>query len=515
MASWDDGYVTDIVYTSNFYRECSPTWLATASLLLGHRPPDLSKPFRYADLGCAHGFTALSVAANCPHAEVWGFDFNPAHIESARDLAAKAGLTNVHFVEASFEQITEMQQSALPDFDFIVTHGVLSWISPANRANLIKIIGQRLRPGGMAYISYNVTTGWTGMVPLRALMRQLAAASSERSDLAVPGILDFIDRMKAAGSLFFQAHPALEARLTEIRKQDARYIAHEFLNADWHPVMFADVANAMTDAKCGFIGSATLSENIDAVAVPAGVAPLMAEARSQVLRETLRDFGAGQGFRRDLYRRGVPPMSMAEHHALLDQLSIASTGLPVGEQVTIATSLGSLTGRPEIYRPLLAMVESGPISIAQIRQSPTFATRPLLELLQAVALLIAGGYVHPVLAGGDSPAARESAARLNKAIALTNALGGDVPRVVAPRIGSALNIDLLESLVVGALLDGHPEDLESLVTTVLSQLTRGGRSVQRDGQAVVDPKEARVIVSNILQNTLQNRLPVLRGLGVL
>lgn len=405
MASWDDGYVTDIVYTSNFYRECSPTWLATASLLLGHRPPDLSKPFRYADLGCAHGFTALSVAANCPHAEVWGFDFNPAHIESARDLAAKAGLTNVHFVEASFEQITEMQQSALPDFDFIVTHGVLSWISPANRANLIKIIGQRLRPGGMAYISYNVTTGWTGMVPLRALMRQLAAASSERSDLAVPGILDFIDRMKAAGSLFFQAHPALEARLTEIRKQDARYIAHEFLNADWHPVMFADVANAMTDAKCGFIGSATLSENIDAVAVPAGVAPLMAEARSQVLRETLRDFGAGQGFRRDLYRRGVPPMSMAEHHALLDQLSIASTGLPVGEQVTIATSLGSLTGRPEIYRPLLAMVESGPISIAQIRQSPTFATRPLLELLQAVALLIAGGYVHPVLAGGDSPAA--------------------------------------------------------------------------------------------------------------
>ena len=515
MAQWDNGYVTDTVYTSNFYRECSPTWLSTASLLLGHRPPDLTKPFRYADLGCAHGFTALTVAATCPHAEVWGFDFNPAHIESARDLAAKAGLTNVHFIEASFAEIEAMREDALPAFDFIVSHGVLSWISPENRALLMKVISQRLRPGGLAYLSYNVTTGWTGMVPLRALMKMLADASPDRTDLAVPGIMEFIDRMKAAGSLFFQAHPALEARLTEIRKQDAKYIAHEFLNADWHPVMFADVATGMAEAKCGFIGSATLSENIDAVAVPAGVAPMMAEARSQILKETLRDFGAGQGFRRDLYRRGVPPMSMAEHHSLLDQLSIASTGMPVGEQVTIATSLGSLTGRPEIYRPILAMVEKGPVSIRQARMSDTFAARPLLELLQAVALLIAGGYVHPVLPTGDTAVTREAVARLNKAIAQSNATGADIPRIVLPLTGSAMNVDLLESLTVGELLEGRAPDVEALATSLLAQLQSGGRSVQRDGQPIADAAEARSVVINILRNIVDNRVPLLRGLGVL
>ena len=83
----------------------------------------------------------------------------------------------------------------------------------------------------------------------------VAAASRERTDLAVPGVLDFIDRLKQAGALFFQANPSLESRLQDIRKQDARYIAHEYLNQDWHPLMFADIAGEMAEAKCRFIGS--------------------------------------------------------------------------------------------------------------------------------------------------------------------------------------------------------------------------------------------------------------------
>ena len=187
MAHWDDGYVTDVAYTSNIYREITPSWLGMTSLLLGHRPPDLARPFRYADLGCGNGFTTLAVAASCPHAEVWGFDFNPAHIEFASALAARAGLTNAHFVETSFAGLAALPDSALPDFDFMVSHGVLSWISPANRHQLTSVIAGRLKPGGLVYLGYNVTTGWAAMVPVQALMRMVAAASPERTDLAVPG----------------------------------------------------------------------------------------------------------------------------------------------------------------------------------------------------------------------------------------------------------------------------------------------------------------------------------------
>lgn len=96
MPRWNDGYVTDVAYTTSFFRELTPAWIGMSALMLGYRPPDLAAPFRYADLGCGNGFTALVVAATCPHAEVWGFDFNPVHIEFATNLASRASLTNAH-----------------------------------------------------------------------------------------------------------------------------------------------------------------------------------------------------------------------------------------------------------------------------------------------------------------------------------------------------------------------------------------------------------------------------------
>jgi SAM-dependent methyltransferase len=516
MAQWDGGYVTDVAYTSNFYREITPSWLSMTSLLLGHRPPNLALPFSYADLGCGNGFTILAAAASCPHAHFWGFDFNPAHIEFATGLAARAGVTNAHFVETSFADLAALPDSALPDFDFIASHGVLSWIAPANRHHLVSVIARRLKPGGLAYLGYNVTTGWTSMVPVQALMRMLAAASPERSDLAVPGVLDHIDRLKQAGALFFNANPSLESRLQDIRKQDPRYIAHEYLNQDWHPLMFAEIAGEMAEAKCRFIGSATLAENIDTVSVPANVAPILAETRDPYLRETLRDLGCSQAFRRDLYRKGVAPLPAPEHQGLMEALVIVGLGLPVPESgPTFATPIGSVTGRPEVYLPLLAMIDQGPVSVRTARESPALAGRPLVEMMQAFTLLVAGGYAHPMLPEGGTTAGREAGRRLNLTIARANADAADLPRLAAPATGSVVAADVLETLVVGELLSGRAADVEPLAVEILAVLARGGRSVQRDGQPVTDPVESRRIVSDAIRDMMERRFPVLRRLGVL
>jgi SAM-dependent methyltransferase len=516
MAQWDDGYVTDVAYTSNFYREITPSWLAMTSLLLGHRPPDLAKPFSYADLGCGNGFTALIVAATSPHADVWGFDFNPAHVEFASSLAARAGLGNVRFVESSFADLEGMTDAQLPDFDIMVSHGVLSWISPANRARLISAVTRRLKPGGLAYLSYNVTTGWTSMIPVQALMRTLAVASPERSDAAVPGVLDYLDRLKQAGALYFQANPAIEARLTDIRKQDQRYVAHEYLNRDWHPLMFADVAGDMLEGKCRFIGSATLAENIDTVAVPQNVAPMVAETRDPYLRETLRDLGCAQSFRRDVYRKGIAPLPAPEQQSLLEGLTIAALGMPVPEGgVTFATPIGSVTGQPEVYQPLLSMLDAGSVSIRQARASPAFAEPSLVELMQAFTLLVAGGYAHPMLPDGGTAAGHEASRRLNLTIAEANATAADLPRIAAPAIGSTVGGDILETLLVGALLAGKPADVGALSAELVGVLGRSGRSVQRDGQPVTDQAETLRIVTEAVVGTLERRVSILRRLGVL
>jgi SAM-dependent methyltransferase len=515
MAGWDDGYVTDVTYTTNFYREITPIWLATTCQLLGQRAPDLTRPFRYADLGCGHGFTDIVIAATCPHAEVWGFDFNPAHIEWATRLAADAGIGNVHFVEASFADLAARAETALPSFDFMVSHGVLSWISPENRRLLLDVLRQRLRPGGLAYMSYNVTTGWTGMVPLRQLMCMLEAAHAARTDLAAIDILDFIERMKAAGALFFQANPTLEGRLNDIRKQDPRYIAHEYLNRDWHPLMFSEVAEAMAETKCSFVGSATLSENVDALAAPPAMVTLLGETTDRVLHETLRDFASAQAFRRDLYRRGLSPIPSSEHHMMLDAMTIAPMGTTVPDPITFGTPIGTVTGRTEIYRPLFDMLASGPVSLRQAREGEPYVGRPLVELLQAVTLMMSGGYAHAVLPGGVTAPAAQAARRLNLAVAVANAHGGELNRVVAPLVGTALQVDLLETLMVADLLSGRPADKDSMAGSVRSGLERSGRTMQRDGKAVTDPVEAQAMAAEVVQRFLELRVPVLRTLGVL
>ena len=368
MAKWDDGYVTDVAYTSNYYREITPAWLAMTSLLLGHRPPDLAEPFHYADLGCGNGFTTLSVAASSPHADVWGFDFNPAHVEFAARVGRPCRPDQCAFRRDIICRPGCAARRQLPDFDFMVSHGVLSWISPANQHQLMSVIARRLKPGGLVYLGYNVTTGWTAMVPVRVLMRMLAEANPERSDLAVPAVLDYIDRLKQGRALFFQANPSIETRLQDIRKQDQRYIAHEYLNRDWHPLMFADVAAEMAEAKCCFIGSAALAENIDTVAVPANVAPILAETRDPYLRETLRDLGCAQTFRRDVYRKGIAPLPLAEQQLLMEAVLLAGLGVPAPEGgPTFASPIGNVTGRPEIYQPLLAMLDEGPVSVRTAR----------------------------------------------------------------------------------------------------------------------------------------------------
>jgi SAM-dependent methyltransferase len=515
MAQWDDGYVTDVAYTNNFYREITPNWLALTSLLLGQRPPDLARPFSYADFGCGNGCTALVVAATSPYADVWGFDFNPAHVEFARGVATRAGLGNVRFMETSFADLNCAPEGTLPDFDIIVSHGVLSWISPANRSHLFGALAKRLKPGGLAYLSYNVTTGWAGMIPVRALMRMLTVASPERSDIAAPAVLDFVDRLKQAGALFFQANPAAEHKLVEIRKQDARYVAHEFLNQDWHPLMFADVAREMLGAKCRFIGSATLAENIDTVTVPPNVAPLLAETRDFYLRETLRDLGCAQAFRRDLYRKGIASMPAAEQQMLLDRVTLIGLGTPTPEGgPTFATPIGSVTGRAEVYEPLLSLLAAGPLGIGEVRQSSAFARRPLVELMQACTLLVAGGYAHPSLPDGVITTGDEAARRLNLTIARANARGAELPRLAAPAIGSAISADILETLLVGELLAGKPARTDTLATDLVHLLVRSGRNVQRDGAAITDPSETLRIVTEAVALMLERRVPRLRHLGV-
>jgi hypothetical protein len=103
--NWSQGYVADIAYTANFYRETAP--MAFAALSVGRSPGRALRPNRMLELGFGQGFGLSLLAAANPDVQFEGHDFNPEHVAHARRLIANAKLDNITVTESSFEEAAE------------------------------------------------------------------------------------------------------------------------------------------------------------------------------------------------------------------------------------------------------------------------------------------------------------------------------------------------------------------------------------------------------------------------
>jgi hypothetical protein len=204
-----------------------------------------------------------------------------------------------------------------------------------------------------------------------------------------------------------------------------------------------------------------------------------------------------------------------EQVRLLDAVELVWSGRHPETPILLPTPLGDLQGLPEIYTPLMAMLIAGNQTIGAIRQHSAFAGIAATDLLQAVVLLIVGGYAYPALPEAVRARARPGTDRLNAAIGTINADGGDIARLAAATTGAEVPADPLETLVVREKLGGQSMEIEGLTDRILATVAQAGRAVQRDGKPVQDTGEARAIVRATLAGLLGERMTVLARLGVI
>ena len=91
-----------------------------------------------------------------PDAEVIGVDLSPQQIAHGRELVAKIGLKNLDLRAMSLTDI----DASFGKFDYIICHGVFSWVPPEVRDAILRICRENLSAEGVAYISYNTYPGW-------------------------------------------------------------------------------------------------------------------------------------------------------------------------------------------------------------------------------------------------------------------------------------------------------------------------------------------------------------------
>src|ERR1700681_1935101 len=204
-SGWSQGYVTDTIYADRFFRELSPTWLNYVAALCGASPRNLDRSFTYLDLGCGFGSSTIVNAGAFPGGEFHACDFNPAHIEGGQRHAAALAISNIQFHEASFQ---DLLLKDLPAFDFIVLHGVYSWVGAEARQAIRRIIRETLKPGGLVYLSYNCLPGWSIEAPLRKLLLELAATGDGGSPQRTQHAVRSLKQLSSSSLRYFNANPA-------------------------------------------------------------------------------------------------------------------------------------------------------------------------------------------------------------------------------------------------------------------------------------------------------------------
>lgn len=517
MSAWSDGYNADIAYTHGAYRELSPGYLSYVCLLNGVRPPRTDRPFRYCELGCGQGMTLNILAATHPQGRFTGIDFNPLHVAGARRLAEEAGLANVAFHERSFQEVAA---GALPaeevgdGFDFIVLHGVYSWVSPENRRAVVDILEKTLKPGGLVFVSYNAMPGWAPLLPLQKLMLAHAAANPARSDRQLDAALGFINRLNEAGAGYFAANPAVGQHLATMAGQDRRYLTHEYLNTHWEPLGHAQVAQDLARAKLGYACSANIPHNFDELSVRPELRAILAEIADPTLAETVRDFAMNQVFRRDIFIRGLERMPAAEAAAELRRLRFTLMVPREKAGLAVPVPLGELRHDAGLGLPILDALAAGTPTLGEIEAMPEMARHDFGTISRFVALLASFNHAHPL--ADPSEDAREAAGRLNRAVARRMLVDESLYFLASPTVGLGIGADTLERLVLAGLLAGQPVDVQPLSGFVTDALRALGRAVfAEDGSSISDPEAMRPLVAAKLADFLPQKLPVWQRLGLL
>jgi SAM-dependent methyltransferase len=283
----------DVPYTDHAYAESHPDRLAVVARMSGWEPPAIENA-RILELGCAVGGNLLSMAEQLPNATLVGVDRSRHQIDEARRIAAATHLSNVTFHDASFEAIDLPAAS----FDFVIAHGVYSWIPLDARRDLLRVIARSLAPGGVAYVSFNTLPGWYERLAARDWLRFTEATPS----IATPGKEALAWLKERASPELDSYRRNLDAVARRLDETERAYLVHEYLSPEHRPELVTTVLAEAEAAGLRYLGDAIPTET--ALELVDDETQSRAIGLDVAATQQLVDFVKNTAFRRALFVRG-------------------------------------------------------------------------------------------------------------------------------------------------------------------------------------------------------------------
>lgn len=310
----------EVPYDAGAIPGLHPDRLAVAGRLWGIVAPPVETA-RVLELGCGTGENLLALAVALPDATFVGIDASPRQVEMGAGRAAALGLANVRIECRRIEEL-----DAEP-FDFILCHGVFSWVERRVQERILRLCADALAPDGLAYISYNTMPGWHLRQQLRNMLlfhvhERGTAAERVAQARAFLGFLHdaLAERTDAYGVM-------LRAEAASLHTQSDAYICHEFLEDANFPEYFHEFV-----ARAASHGLRYLDE-----AIPASDPPRLTSATRNALAtggadrvgaEQYLDFLAGRPFRRSVLCRTDAPREATVAPGAIRSLRVSAAVAP-------------------------------------------------------------------------------------------------------------------------------------------------------------------------------------------
>lgn len=506
-----------VPYQSFAYAASHPARMATIATLFGLKPAS-SGSCRVLEIGCASGGNLLPMAVALPNSRFVGLDYSSVQIEAAKVAQQQLALTNIEFIA---EDIRHADAKTLGEYDYIIAHGIYSWLPPDAQAAMLALYRDCLAPGGIGYISYNTLPGWRMRGIVRDMMlfhAELFGDEAKKVEQA-KALLDFVASAIPAESNAYGQYLASELAL--IRTVNDSYLRHDHLEEHNEPLYFRDFM-----ARTNAVGLHYLGESDFPTMVGAGIAPeayrrLQSEITDIARLEQYMDFLRNRSFRQTLLTKSGSAIQRNIVSGRLSTLHVAAKLLPSSDVRSVADSAfvsysnskgdGLSTGTPITKAALSILAEAYPATVpfselttkARDLLPPTHrknvsvdidATNLANDILVA---FMAPGLVHlqdtpqtAIAKAGEHPAgfayARWQAKTINT---LTNL------RHETVLLDTAGQLMLTE-------LDGT-KDRSALATALHEHIVSGRLCVQSDGETM-DPDAAFGMLDKILDAILDN-----------
>lgn len=284
-------------YESIAFPETHPASLAVLGRLFGLTTAEPAT-CRVLELGCASGGNLIPMAYHLPQARFLGIDLSARQVADGRSVIRRIGLANIELRQGDIAELG----AELGEVDYIIAHGVYSWVPPAVREHLLGLAAALLAPAGVFYVSYNTLPGWRMRGMLRDMLRY-ACREAEGAGARLEAAQAALGRLEAAiGGLGTLSARYLTEEIAALRKAPPSYLLFEYLAEHNHPFLFSDFAADCerqglkylcdTDLRTGF--PSTYGKPVEAALAP---------IEDGVELEQWLDFVTNRNFRQSLLCR--------------------------------------------------------------------------------------------------------------------------------------------------------------------------------------------------------------------